>query len=52
MSGINANKFSVRWSGKFIPQFSQHYTFHTLTDDGIRLWVDKQSPSTLARKNP
>jgi len=42
MDGINANKFSVRWSGKLLPQFSQHYTFHTLTDDGVRLWLDNR----------
>src|SRR5262245_7772622 len=42
VAGINANKFSVRWSGKVVPTFSQHYTFHTLTDDGVRLWLDSK----------
>ncbi len=34
--------FSVRWSGKVQPQFSETYTFYTLTDDGVRLWVNNQ----------
>ena len=37
---IEADTFSVRWSGFVKPRFSQTYTFHTLTDDGVRLWVD------------
>jgi PA14 domain len=42
MGGMNANRFSVRWSGRLVPQFSQHYTFYTLTDDGVRLWLDNK----------
>jgi hypothetical protein len=32
--------FSVRWQGKIQPQFSQTYTFSTVSDDGVRLWVN------------
>ena len=32
--------FSVRWTGQVMPLFSETYTFSTLTDDGVRLWVD------------
>src|SRR5205085_7478061 len=32
--------FSVRWTGKVQPEFSETYTFYTLSDDGVRLWVD------------
>lgn len=37
---IGANNFSVRWTGKVQPRFSGTYTFHTVSDDGVRLWVD------------
>ncbi len=32
--------FSVRWTGKVQPQFTETYTFHTTSDDGVRLWVN------------
>lgn len=34
--------FSVRWTGQILPEFSENYTFHILTDGGVRLWVDDQ----------
>jgi hypothetical protein len=34
------NHFSVRWTGQLLPRYSERYTFHTLSDDGVRLWVD------------
>ncbi|MES2439015.1 MAG: Ig-like domain-containing protein [Verrucomicrobiota bacterium] len=37
---INADNFSIRWSGKISPRYSQTYTFRTNTDDGVRLWVN------------
>jgi glucose/arabinose dehydrogenase len=37
---IVADNFSVRWTGKVRPEFSETYTFRTLSDDGVRLWVD------------
>jgi YVTN family beta-propeller protein len=39
---VPANSFSVRWTGKVTPQYSQTYTFITSTDDGVRLWVNNQ----------
>src|SRR5262249_16479524 len=41
-SFINTNTFTVRWSGQLQPEWPQHYTFYTLTDDGVRLWVNGQ----------
>jgi hypothetical protein len=32
--------FSVRWTGKIMPRFSETYTFRAVSDDGIRLWID------------
>lgn len=37
---IDPNMFSVRWIASVEPEFSETYTFHTLSDDGVRLWVD------------
>ncbi|HTE12028.1 MAG TPA: PA14 domain-containing protein, partial [Chitinophagaceae bacterium] len=37
---INADNYSVRWSGQVKPQFSETYTFYAITDDGVRLWVN------------
>ncbi|MCC3382054.1 glycosyl hydrolase [Paenibacillus farraposensis] len=39
-SSLNADQFSVRWIGKIKPQYSETYTFTTISDDGIRVWVD------------
>jgi hypothetical protein len=37
---INVDIFSVRWSGLVQPLYSETYTFSTISDDGIRLWVN------------
>lgn len=39
---IDDNDFTVRWTGAVQPPFSETYTFSTLTDDGVRLWVNNQ----------
>jgi beta-xylosidase len=39
---MGADTFSVRWSGSVLPLHSETYTFHTETDDGVRLWVNGQ----------
>ena len=31
--------FSVRWSGQVQPRYAETYTFRTISDDGVRLWV-------------
>jgi glucose/arabinose dehydrogenase len=41
-SGIAADTFSARWTGQVQPQFTGTYTFHTQSDDGVRLWVNGQ----------
>ena len=37
-----ADTYSARWSGFVTPRHSETYTFHTLADDGVRLWVNDQ----------
>jgi hypothetical protein len=39
---IGFNDYSVVWSGQVEAQFSEPYTFITVTDDGVRLWVNNQ----------
>jgi hypothetical protein len=39
---IGPDTFSARWTGQVQPRFSQAYTFYTVTDDGVRLWVNNQ----------
>ena len=41
-AGIGADTFSVRWTGEVQAQFTETYTFYTVTDDGARLWVNGQ----------
>ena len=38
--GIAATHFSVRWTGAVIPTTTESYTFYTITDDGVRLWIN------------
>ena len=39
-ASIGADTFSVRWTGKVTPRFSETYRFYTVSDDGVRLWVN------------
>lgn len=34
------NYFNVVWTGSVIPEYSEEYTFTTVSDDGVRLWID------------
>jgi hypothetical protein len=40
--GMGVDDYSIRWTGQVVPDFSETYTFYTVTDDGVRLWVDNQ----------
>jgi mannan endo-1,4-beta-mannosidase len=37
--GIGKDSFSVRWTGKIKPVYSEKYTFTASSDDGIRVWI-------------
>lgn len=39
---VNADFFSVRWTGLIEPQYSETYTFSVNSDNGRRLWVNDQ----------
>jgi PA14 domain/Bacterial Ig-like domain/Malectin domain/Abnormal spindle-like microcephaly-assoc'd, ASPM-SPD-2-Hydin/Glucose / Sorbosone dehydrogenase len=38
-ASIAPDTFSARWTGEVKADHSQQYTFSTLSDDGVRLWV-------------
>ncbi|MHC4354803.1 MAG: PA14 domain-containing protein [Planctomycetota bacterium] len=37
---VGGSDFSVRWTGDVSAQFTETYSFYTITDDGIRVWVN------------
>ncbi|OYW76560.1 MAG: hypothetical protein B7Z37_08170 [Verrucomicrobia bacterium 12-59-8] len=39
---IPADGFSVRWHGYLTPRYTQTYTLISVSDDGVRLWVNGQ----------
>ena len=38
--GVNANQFSVRWTGFVEAKSTGTYQFQTRSNDGVRLWID------------
>jgi hypothetical protein len=40
ISGLPANRFSVRWQGTINPPLTGAYVFTATTDDGVRLWIN------------
>jgi hypothetical protein len=39
---VTADSFTVRWTGLVQPRYSDNISFYTVSDDGVRLWVDNQ----------
>src|SRR6476620_5280654 len=39
-AGLGADTLSARWTGRIKPAFSERYTFKTISDDGVRLWIN------------
>lgn len=40
VAGVGADNFSVRWEGLLRAPESGNYLFQTVSDDGVRVWVD------------
>ncbi|MBA3936008.1 MAG: hypothetical protein H0X38_00970 [Planctomycetes bacterium] len=40
ITGIGSDNFSVRWVGQVAAPTTDTYTFSTISDDGIRVWLD------------
>jgi hypothetical protein len=41
-AGMSADRFSVRWTGQVTPRFNGATTFYTVSDDGVRFWINGQ----------
>jgi hypothetical protein len=41
-SALGIDGFSISWGGFVQPEHTELYEFHTLSDDGVRLWVDDE----------
>lgn len=41
-TGVNADGFSVRWTGNVKPKTTETYVFYVTSDDGCRLYVNNQ----------
>ena len=41
-ASINAESFSVRWTGQVEAQVTESHDFHVVANDGARLWVNGQ----------
>jgi parallel beta-helix repeat protein len=39
---VNTDYFSIRWTGEVLAPVSGQYTFTTINDDGLRMWVNGQ----------
>lgn len=42
VGGSANDPFSARWTGTLIPKYDEQYTFYTLNDGGVRLWINGQ----------
>jgi len=40
IAGMSVNDFSVRWTGRLQARRSGVHQFHTVSDEGVRLWID------------
>lgn len=40
VGNIDVDFFSVRWEGFIQPYSAEAYTFYTISDDGVRLWIN------------
>ncbi|MGH7179435.1 MAG: PA14 domain-containing protein, partial [Tepidisphaeraceae bacterium] len=36
------NSFAARWTGQVLARYSESYKLYTISDDGVRLWVNGQ----------
>jgi len=39
---LDVDKISVRWTGTITPPAAGKFTFHTLSTDGVRLWINER----------
>jgi hypothetical protein len=42
LASVAADNFSVVWDGQIQPLYTESYTISTVSDDGIRVWINGQ----------
>lgn len=42
ITGFSNDTFSIRWTGSIQPSTSETYTIYTLSNDGVRVWINNQ----------
>jgi uncharacterized protein (DUF1800 family) len=42
LPNLSNGLYTVRWTGQVRPQYSETYFFDTVSDDGVKLWVNDQ----------
>ncbi|MFO0790019.1 MAG: PA14 domain-containing protein [Pirellulales bacterium] len=42
VAGINADSFTATWSGQIRADYSEQYTFSTISDERVRLWIGEE----------
>lgn len=45
--GVNSNNFAVTWAGQVVAPVTGNYTFSTVTDDGVRLFLDENQNNSF-----
>ena len=46
---VTGRPFSIRWTGFFMPQYSESYTLYVKAGDGVRLWANGISQPLIDR---
>ena len=41
-ASVGQHDYAIRWTGQVKPEFTETYTFHTVTEGGVRLWINGQ----------
>ena len=39
-ASVNADTFSIEWTGVIEAKYTENYTFKTITDNGVKLWIN------------
>ncbi len=45
--GLDPDKFTVFWTGRITPKYSENYTFETVADGGVRVYLNGASPAII-----
>ena len=49
-ASIDKDRFSIRWTGQFLADYTENYTFFSTPDDTARLWINGQQIINSTRR--